>query len=117
MIFLEAACLASRSPLVDSVLGQTMPKLPIEGFDYLRSRRRGWYRCWVPSLLRRWGGSPCCRVMCWTGRALKHPYSFQYQVSQVSHIERAFAPCVVLVINDNPYGLMFALSFICRSCP
>ena len=26
-------------------------------------------------------------------------------------------PCVVLVINDNPYGLMFALSYPYRSCP
>jgi hypothetical protein len=26
-------------------------------------------------------------------------------------------PCVVLVINDNPYGLMIALSYICRTCP
>jgi hypothetical protein len=26
-------------------------------------------------------------------------------------------PCVVLVINDNPYGLMFALSYICRTYP
>jgi hypothetical protein len=27
-------------------------------------------------------------------------------------------PCVILVINDNPYGLMFALSSICwfRGC-
>jgi hypothetical protein len=25
-------------------------------------------------------------------------------------------PCVVLVINDNPYRLMFALSYICRTC-
>jgi hypothetical protein len=32
--FLEAARLASRSLLVDSVLGQTMPKLPIDGFNY-----------------------------------------------------------------------------------
>jgi hypothetical protein len=31
--------------------------------------------------------------------------------------ERACAPCVVLVINDNLYGLMFALSCICRTCP
>jgi hypothetical protein len=23
---------------------------------------------------------------------------------------------VVLVINDNPYGLMVALSYICRTC-
>ena len=27
------------------------------------------------------------------------------------------APCVVLVINDNPYGLMFALRYTCRYCP
>ena len=27
------------------------------------------------------------------------------------------APCVVLVINDNPYGLMFALRYSYRSCP
>jgi hypothetical protein len=26
-------------------------------------------------------------------------------------------PCVVLVINDNSYGLMFALSYIFRTCP
>jgi hypothetical protein len=25
--------------------------------------------------------------------------------------------CVVLVINDNPYRLMFALSYICRTYP
>jgi hypothetical protein len=24
---------------------------------------------------------------------------------------------VVLVINDNPYGLMVALSYVCRTCP
>jgi hypothetical protein len=27
------------------------------------------------------------------------------------------APCVVLVIDDNLYGLMVALSYICRTCP
>jgi hypothetical protein len=27
------------------------------------------------------------------------------------------APCVVLVINDNPYGLMVALIYMCRTCP
>jgi hypothetical protein len=33
-------------------------------------------------------------------------------------IERSYrAPCVVLVINDNPYGLMVALSYMCRTCP
>jgi hypothetical protein len=25
--------------------------------------------------------------------------------------------CVVLVINDNPYGLIFASSYICRTYP
>jgi hypothetical protein len=35
-----------------------------------------------------------------------------------THIERSYrAPCVVLVINDNPYGLMVALSYMCRTCP
>jgi hypothetical protein len=34
------------------------------------------------------------------------------------HAERSYrAPCVVLVINDNPYGLMVALSYMCRTCP
>jgi hypothetical protein len=34
------------------------------------------------------------------------------------HAERTYgAPCVVLVINDNPYGLMVALSYIYRTCP
>ena len=27
------------------------------------------------------------------------------------------SPCVVLVINDNLYGLMFSLSYTCRICP
>jgi hypothetical protein len=32
--------------------------------------------------------------------------------------ERSYqAPCVVLVINDNPYGLMVAFSYMCRTCP
>ena len=26
-------------------------------------------------------------------------------------------PCVVLVINDTPYGLMFTLRYSYRSCP
>jgi hypothetical protein len=62
-ISLEAACLAPCSPLVDSVLGQTVPKLSVEGFDHLRPRRYGWRRCWVSGLLHWWGGSPCYRVM------------------------------------------------------
>jgi hypothetical protein len=35
----------------------------------------------------------------------------------VSGMKGHVPPCVVLVINDNPYGLMFALSHICRTCP
>jgi hypothetical protein len=32
--------------------------------------------------------------------------------------ERTYgSPCVVLVINDNPYGLMIALSYMCRTYP
>jgi hypothetical protein len=30
--------------------------------------------------------------------------------------EHMESPCVVLVINENPYGLMVALSYICRTC-
>ena len=38
-------------------------------------------------------------------------------ISFVDSLKEHVPPCVVLVINDNPYGLMFALSYICRSCP
>src|SRR3954462_13761697 len=31
--------------------------------------------------------------------------------------EHVGAPCVVLVINENLYGLMCALSYTCRICP
>jgi hypothetical protein len=32
--------------------------------------------------------------------------------------ERTYGdPCVILVINDNPYELMVALSYMCRTCP
>jgi hypothetical protein len=34
-----------------------------------------------------------------------------------SRLKEHMPPCVVLVINDNPYGLMFALSYIYRTCP
>ena len=41
-----------------------------------------------------------------------HPLAF------LSKAERAWLPpCVVLVINDNLYGLMFALSYTCRFGP
>jgi hypothetical protein len=34
------------------------------------------------------------------------------------HPERTYgAPCVVLVINENPHGLMVALSYMGRTCP
>ena len=39
-------------------------------------------------------------------------------ITKMGEIERVcVAPSVVLVINDNPYGLMFALRYSCRSCP
>jgi hypothetical protein len=85
-ISLEAARLTPRSRLVDSILGQTMPKLSVERFDRLRPRRYGWHRCWVSGLLHWWGGSSCCRIMSGVGRALKYPYSFECQVSQVPHM-------------------------------
>jgi hypothetical protein len=32
--------------------------------------------------------------------------------------ERTYgAPCVALVINGNPNGVMVALSYMCRTCP
>jgi hypothetical protein len=35
------------------------------------------------------------------------------------YVERTYgAPCVVLVINDNPYGIMVALSYMWfQGCP
>ena len=36
----------------------------------------------------------------------------------MGEIERTCGPpCVVLVINDNLYGLMCVLSYTCRNCP
>ena len=36
----------------------------------------------------------------------------------MGEIERTCGPpCVVLVINDNLYGLMCVLSYTCRICP
>ena len=36
----------------------------------------------------------------------------------MGEIERAcMPPCVVLVINENLYGLMCVLSYTCRTCP
>jgi hypothetical protein len=34
-----------------------------------------------------------------------------------SSSESSWTPCMFLVINDNPYGVMFALSYVCRICP
>jgi hypothetical protein len=34
----------------------------------------------------------------------------------MEEVKEYVPPCVVLVINDNPYRLMFVLSFICRTC-
>jgi hypothetical protein len=38
-------------------------------------------------------------------------------LAYVWDLKEHLPPCVVLVINDNPYGLMFASSYICRPCP
>src|SRR5680860_1551684 len=39
-------------------------------------------------------------------------------ITKMGEIESAWLPpCMVLVINDNLSGLMFALSYICRYCP
>jgi hypothetical protein len=35
----------------------------------------------------------------------------------VCHLKVHGDPCVVLIINDNLKGLMFSLSFTCRTCP
>jgi hypothetical protein len=44
--------------------------------------------------------------------------SFTANYGTMVPFERSYwAPCVVLVINDNPYGLMVALSYMCRTCP
>jgi hypothetical protein len=46
------------------------------------------------------------------------PTNNKIQQTTNKTIERSYrAPCVVLVINDNPYGLMVALSYMCRTCP
>jgi hypothetical protein len=42
--------------------------------------------------------------------------TFNGEVS-ITVVKEHLPPCVVLVINDNPYGLMFASSYICRTCP
>ena len=39
-------------------------------------------------------------------------------ITKMGEIESAWLPpCVVLVINDNPYGLMFTLRYSYTSCP
>jgi hypothetical protein len=37
------------------------------------------------------------------------------QTSSLSAERTYGVPCMVLVINDNPYGLMVALSYMCRT--
>ena len=39
-------------------------------------------------------------------------------ITKMGEIESAWSiPCMVLVINDNLYGLIFELSFLCVGCP
>jgi hypothetical protein len=48
----------------------------------------------------------------------REPCSLNALLKTSQPTERSYrAPCVVLVINDNPYGLMVALSYMCRTCP
>jgi hypothetical protein len=48
---------------------------------------------------------------------LSFPRLSREEIPLVEFVKEHVPPCVVLVINDNPYGLMFALSYICRTCP
>jgi hypothetical protein len=47
----------------------------------------------------------------------QHIVEFGFPFMTLYQVKGHVPPCVVLVINDNPYGLMFALSYICRTCP
>jgi hypothetical protein len=57
-------------------------------------------------LTRTCGMSSTCR---WSEREVSVILAGQVK----EHME---PPCVVLIINDNPYGLMVALSYVCRTC-
>jgi hypothetical protein len=49
---------------------------------------------------------------------LKSPKPSQrdcHQLPKWGILKEHVPPCVFLVINDNPYGLMFTLSYICRT--
>ena len=60
-----------------------------------------------------------CLCVAWLLNSLYKPSKKGLSlITKMGEIERAcVAPCVVLVINDNPYGLMLALRYTCRSCP
>jgi hypothetical protein len=47
---------------------------------------------------------------------LRKSSTFFIHFKSIKSLKGHVPPCVVLVINDNPYGLMFALSHICRTC-
>jgi hypothetical protein len=66
---------------------------------------------------------PLCRPRGKAGRHRQHRPGFARRhlpaaAMEGGGCERSYrAPCVVLVINDNPYGLMVTLSYMCRTCP
>jgi hypothetical protein len=53
--------------------------------------------------------------MAWQIRASKAKMAMLPKAYSV--VKEHLPPRVVLVIYDNPYGLMFASSYICRTCP
>ena len=62
---------------------------------------------------------PCLFVLQGCFNSLYKPsYKGLSSITKMGEIESAWLPpCVVLVINDNPYGLMFTLRYSYRSCP
>ena len=60
-----------------------------------------------------------CSLCCMVAYSLYKPSKKGLSsITKMGEIEKAcVAPSVVLVINDNPCGLMFALRYSCRSCP
>jgi hypothetical protein len=45
------------------------------------------------------------------------PHRIYLDLVNKSLLKEHVTPYVVLIINDNLYGLMFILSYICMTCP
>jgi hypothetical protein len=74
-------------------------------------------RLFAGKLLSKWEG-PLVIEEVYRSGAVKIA-SLKYNTTQVVNgkMKEHVPPCVVLVINANLYGLMFALSYICSTCP